>query len=162
MSLHLSKCHIGGNLMSRLIYLLNTNVTGSFEHILLKPFQNLGLLVWIIAWRFVLVSCIDFKTLAIIKKTFAMILTTLLKLFKGTLRFCHWSHKYKCIHSPTHSKSWINKAKHVCPVISLVTFLEENDVIPFQKSRWNALCKNRTLLKKYLFFKTKSEDDFLI
>ena len=39
-------------------------------------------------------------------------------------------------------------------------FLDENEVIPFQKSPWNALCKSGILLKKN-FFKPKFEDDFV-
>ena len=38
--------------------------------------------------------------------------------------------------------------------------LDENEVIPFQKSPWKALCKNGILLKILLFFKTKFKDDF--
>ena len=36
--------------------------------------------------------------------------------------------------------------------------LDENEVIPYQKSPWNALCKNGILLKIPFFFKTKFKD----
>ena len=35
--------------------------------------------------------------------------------------------------------------------------LDENEIIHFQKSPWNALCKNGILIK---IFKTKFKDDF--
>ena len=37
--------------------------------------------------------------------------------------------------------------------------LGENEIIPFQKSSWNALCKNG-FVKDTPFFKTKFKDDF--
>ena len=47
----------------------------------------------------------------------------------------------------THSKSWINEAKRFlsCDKFgyrSRMMFLDKNEVTPFQKCPWNALCKN--------------------
>ena len=56
----------------------------------------------------------------------------------------------------THSKSWINEAKRFlsCDKFgyrSRMMFLDKNEVTPFQKCPWNALCKNGILLKIHLF-----------
>ena len=75
-------------------------------------------------------------------------------LLKEHCVFCHWS-QYKVTHCLTHTESWINKAKTCSPVISLVTHqgccLLKNEVIPFQKSPWNALCKKWNFVKIPLF-----------
>ena len=54
-------------------------------------------------------------------------------------------------HSLTHSKGWINEAKTClfCDKFgyrSRIMFLDKNEVIPFQKCPWNALCKIGILL----------------
>ena len=38
--------------------------------------------------------------------------------------------------------------------------LDENEVIPFQKSPWNVLCKKLNFVKDTPFFKTKFKDNF--
>ena len=38
-------------------------------------------------------------------------------------------------------------------------FLDKNEVSPFQKSPWNALCKNGLFVKNTHFFKTKFKDN---
>ena len=83
------------------------------------------------------------------------------KYLKEHCVFCHWP-QYKCTHSPTHSKSWINKAKTClsCDWFgnwSRVMFLDENEVIPFQKSPWNTWKYN--FAKNTLFFRSKFKDD---
>ena len=60
-------------------------------------------------------------------------------------------------HSQTHSKSWINEAKTClsCDKFGYrlrMLFIDKNEVIPFQKCPWNALCKNQILLKNTSFY----------
>ena len=81
----------------------------------------------------------------------------LLKIFKGLLYVVPMN-TIKCTHSPTHSKSWINNAKTClsCDKFgyrSRMMFLDKNEVIPFQKCPWNALCNIGILLKIPLFSK---------
>ena len=90
---------------------------------------------------------------------------TLLKIFKGTLRVLPLITIQTCTHIPTHCKSWINKVKTClsCDWFgnrSRVVFLDKNEVSPFQKSPWNALCENRILLKNTPFFRTNFKDKF--
>ena len=85
------------------------------------------------------------------------------KYLKEHCVFCHCS-QYKCTHSPTHSKSWINEAKTCLPCDKFgyrlrMMFLDKNVVIPFQKRQRNSLCKNGIMFK-YPFFKTKFKDSF--
>ena len=76
-------------------------------------------------------------------------------------------HNTKCTHSPTRSKSWINEAKTCLSFDkfgyrSRMMFLDKNEVIPFQKCPWNALCKNGMLLKMPLFSKPNLKTFFSI
>ena len=87
---------------------------------------------------------------------------TLLKRFEGTLRVLPLT-TINCTHKPTHSQSWINKAKTCLSRDKFgnrtrMVVLDENEVIPFQKSPWNTLYKNRILLK-IPFFQSKFKDD---
>ena len=64
-------------------------------------------------------------------------------------------------------KSWINEAKTClsCDKFShrsRMMFLDKNEVIPFQKCPWNALCKNGILLKISLFSKPNLKTSFSI
>ena len=79
--------------------------------------------------------------------------------------FCHWL-QYKCNHNPTQIKSLIYK-ENTC--LSFDKFsswwkmmiLDKNEVIPFQKFPWKALCKKWIFVKDTPFFKTKFKDEFL-
>ena len=79
---------------------------------------------------------------------------TLLNIFKGTLRVLPLI-------------TWINEAKTCLSYDKFgyrvrMMFFDENEVIPFQKCPWNALCKNGILFKNTPLFKTKFKDIFSI
>ena len=98
------------------------------------------------------------------------LLYTAQNIYRNTTCFCHWS-QYKCTHSPTHSKSWINEAKTCLSCAKFgyrlrMMFLDKkNEVIPFQKCPWNALCKMEfvkkiTKFKDIFFNQTPQHDHF--
>ena len=79
------------------------------------------------------------------------------KYLKEHCVLCHWS-QYKVTHSLSHNESWINMANTCfsCDQFgypSRIMLVNKNEIIPFQKSPWIALCKNGILLKIPLFSK---------
>ena len=80
-------------------------------------------------------------------------LSTLLKIIKGPLRFFAIDHNANAL-----IVSWINKAKtclscESCNFLSMTILVDKNEVVHFQKSPWNALCKHGFLLKNTPIFK---------
>ena len=72
-----------------------------------------------------------------------------------------------CTHSLTHRESWINKAKTCLSCdkfgyLSRMMLVDKNEVVPFQISPWNALCKKGILFKIPLFSKPNFKTNFSI